>query len=202
MAMAVDERKLPGLYMLWPGHLLSKPPDAALPEGYAVRPYAKGDEGAFKALLALEGWALSEQQWQEYQDRLLPSALFLIFLAGSDTLVASAGAVHNPNPGRYYFPFGGELGSLIVHPEHRRRGLGSAAAALVVRRLLAGGYESIRVGVQGFRLPAIRTYLNLGFVPFLHHQDLFLRWQRICPQIDWPYTPDEWPKTLSDNARH
>jgi mycothiol synthase len=153
-----------------------------------------------QALLAWEGWAMSDRQGQEYRDRLVPNGLFVIFHTGSNVLVASAGAVHNPNPGRYYFPFGGELGELIVHPEHRRRGLGSTASALVVRRLLAAGYESIRVGVQGFRLAAIKTYLRLGFVPFLHHEDLFVRWQRICGQIGWPYTPDEWPKTLRENA--
>jgi mycothiol synthase len=200
MGIEVDERRLPGLYMLWPGQLLATPPRTEVPGGYAVRTYTDGDESAFQALLASEDWAMSDRQWQEYRDRLLPNGLFLIVHTGSNTLVASAGAVHNPNPGRYYFPFGGELGDLIVHPGHRGRGLGHTAAALVVRRLLAAGYESIRVGVQGFRLPAIKTYLKLGFVPFLHHDDLLGRWQRICEQLDWPYTPGEWPKTLGENA--
>jgi mycothiol synthase len=201
MTAAEDERNLPGLYMLWPRHLLSRPPDVDLPSGYAVRPYQDGDEAAYRALLSTDGWSMTDPQWDDYRDRLLPNGLFLIVHAGRGALVATAGAIHNPNPGRYYFPFGGELGMLTVRPDHRGRGLGRAASALAVRRLLAAGYESIRVGVQGFRLPALKTYLKLGFVPFLHHDGLPPRWQRICEQLDWPYTPAQWPRTLRDNAR-
>src|SRR5262245_49923100 len=130
MAMVGDEHQLPGLYMLWPGHLLGKPPPAEVPAGYMMRVWADGNESAVQALLALDGGALSAPQWQAYQDRLLPNGLFVISANETNTLVASVGAVHNPNPGRYYFPFGGELGYLIVHPAHRRRGLGSLVSAL------------------------------------------------------------------------
>jgi mycothiol synthase len=197
--MVMDERELPGLYMLWPGHLLTLPPGAELPKEYTARPYAQGDDDALKSLLAAENWGLNDEQWKGYKDRLLPNGLFVISHTDSNTLVATAGAVHNPSPGRYYFPFGGELALLIVDPEHRGQGLGQTVSALVVQRFLSAGYECIRVGVQGFRLAAVKTYLKLGFVPFLHHEDLPSRWKRICDQIGWPYIPDEWPRTLSDN---
>jgi hypothetical protein len=54
----------------------------------------------------------------------------------------------------------------------------------------AAGYDPIWTGVQGFRLAAIKTYLKTGFIPFLHRDGLLERWQRICEQIGWPYTPD------------
>src|SRR5205085_8041316 len=112
----------------------------------------------------------------------------------------TAGAVHNPNPGRYYFPFGGELGYLIVHPEHRGKRLGYQVSAMVIERFISAGYESIRVCVQGFRLAAIKTYLRLGFVPFLHTEDIRLRWQQICEQIDWPFEPGKWPRSPDDKC--
>jgi mycothiol synthase len=142
---------------------------------------------------------LDEQEWKDYKDRMLPGGLFLIIHSRTGSLAATAGATHNPNPGRYYFPFGGELGYLIVHPVHRGKQLGRAVSALVVQRFISAGYENIRVCVQGFRAPAIKTYLKLGFVPFLYKDDICLRWQRICEQLDWPFEPDKWPRTLNDN---
>ncbi len=192
--MGLDERKLPGLYLLWPAHLSAGPPRADAPAGYAARPYAEGDDEALRRLLEPEGWASTEEAWRDYKDRILPRGLFLIAHADTGDAVATAGAVHNPSPGRYYFPFGGELGNLFVHPGHRGRGLGRLASALVVGRFISAGYESIRVGVQGFRLAAIKTYLRLGFVPFLHAEDLRPRWERICGQLGWPFEPERWPR--------
>ena len=120
--MNLDERELPGLYLLWPEHLLSVPPRADIPAGYVSRPSATGDDAALRRLLKQESWVAADEDWRDYKDRVLPKGLFLILHADTNVLAATAGAVHNPNPGRYYFPFGGELGDLIVHPEHRGRG--------------------------------------------------------------------------------
>jgi GNAT superfamily N-acetyltransferase len=143
-----------------------------------------------------DGWSMSEDQWSDYYDRLLPSGLFLAFHAPSRTVIGTAGAVHNPRGGRYYFPFGGELANLLVHPAHRSHGLGRALCLHIVQRFLTAGYTSIRLGVQGWRLPAVKTYFTTGFVPFLYQPDLAERWERVCHTIDWPYTPHKWPTAL------
>jgi len=192
--VTLDEHDLPGLYLLWPELLLSEPPRAGIPAGYVPRPYTAGDDVAVRRLLESERWVATDEEWQDYKDRVLPNGLFLILHAETNTLAATAGAVHNPNPGRYYFPFGGELGNLIVHPEHRGKGLGYSVSAMVVGRFISAGYESIRVCVQGFRLAAVKTYLRLGFVPFLHTEEVRARWERICGQIDWPFAPERWPR--------
>jgi mycothiol synthase len=67
----------------------------------------------------------------------------------------------------------------MVHPLHRGRELGKIVSTMVVKRFLSAGYSNIRVGVQGFRLPAIRTYLAVGFVPFIYDDQLRARWERI-----------------------
>ena len=111
-------------------------------------------------------------------------------------LVGTAGAIHNPRGGRYHFPFGGEVAYLVIAPPHRGHGLGAVLTAHVIQRLHVAGYEHFWLGVQGFRLPASKPYFKLGFVPFLHQDGLVERWQRICGQIHWGYTPDEWPRHL------
>lgn len=166
-----------------------------IPEGYTVETFANANEGELRALVEQDG-QLTDRQWQEYRDRALPDGLFLLRHRPTGQAVATAGAIHNPGAGRYYFPFGGELGYLMVDTRHRRKGLGRAVTLLVVKRFLAAGYRNIRVGVQGFRLPAIRTYLGGGFVPFLHEPTLADRWRRICKMTDQPFEPQNWPTEL------
>jgi mycothiol synthase len=163
--------------MLWQGSS-DQVQEPFVPDGYELRTYRNSDEDAVIKLLSSDGESMGQREWQRYRDILLPNGLFVV----EDTtggLVATAGAVHNPNPGRYYFPFGGELGYLIVLQSQRRRGLGKAVCQSVVRRMMSAGYESIRVCVQEHRIAAIRTYLSVGFVPFLHSAEVEQRWQRL-----------------------
>ena len=67
---------------------------------------------------------MTDAYWQDYLERVLPHGLFMLWHTTSNAAVATAGAIHNPRGSRYYFPFGGELAYLIVHPEHRGHGLG------------------------------------------------------------------------------
>src|SRR5919202_6332146 len=180
----MNEKLLPALYMVWPKHRLTMAPQVETPGDYLLRPYRADDEELVLALLsAVDGWSIPEEQWRDYQDRLLPKGLYLAFHGPSATLVGTAGAVHNPRGGRYYFPFGGELAYLLVHPAHRSHGLGKVLCAHVVQRFLSAGYDSIHLGVQGWRLPAVKTYLATGFVPFLYQPDAYSRWERICQKI-------------------
>ena len=98
--------------MLWPNRLDVVQVPALLPN-YKLRTYNDGDDRPLLELLESDGEAMDQGAWQEYQDMLLPNGLFGIE-DSEGCLVATAGAVHNPNPDRYYFPFGGELGYLIV----------------------------------------------------------------------------------------
>lgn len=188
-----DESSLPAPYMLWPTAPLAAPRHILLPAGYEFRPYRAGDERSLYPLFEQEGWPMTDTHWQEYLERVLPQGLFILWHTVSNTAIATAGAIHNPRGSRYYFPFGGELAYLIVHPEHCGHGLGMLLSSRVVQHLLSLGYEHIWTGVQGFRLAAIKTYLKVGFVPLLHQDDLPERWQRICMQLEWPYTPERWP---------
>ena len=185
----------PCLYLLWPRRKRHVP-DARVPVGYTLRTYHERDEQGLLNLQGSDGEPMSETEWHLYRDMLLPNGLFLVEAVSSSELVATAGAVHNPNPGRYSFPFGGELGYLIVAREHRRRGPGGAVCAAVIGRFLAAGYENIRVCVQQHRLATVLLYLRLGLVPFLHSAEVATRWQQVCETIGFPYTPDQWPRQL------
>ena len=137
---------------------------------------------------------ITDKAW-EYFDRVLPGGAFVIAHAESGEPAATASAVHNPRAARHYFPFGER--SATSSPAPGTGAGGRAVVSLVVARLLEAGYRHIFVGVQGWRLPAVRCYLSLGFVPLLHSDGLLPRWRRICEQIGWPVRDSEWPKTLA-----
>jgi mycothiol synthase len=194
-ATAIDERQLPAMYMVWPVNRLPAVPVQAVPSGYVVRHGPEVDLKAVRAVIDSDE-PISDQAWESFRDCIVPGGAFLIVEADSGKPVATASASHNPRATRHYFPFGGEIGYVAVDPGHRGKGLGPAVVACAVARLIDAGYWHIFVGVQGWRLPAVKCYLRLGFVPLLHADGLLARWQRICSQIGWAVREHEWPQDL------
>ncbi len=86
-------------------------------------------------------------------------------------------------------PFGGELGDMAVEPlprgAIRKTALSSASRA--TRRLVAAGYREIYLCTDDWRLPAIKTYLNLGYVPLLCTSDMDERWRLVARNLGVPF---------------
>ena len=181
------------LYLLWPRHRLATPPLATCPLRYAPRLYESSDGPAYRALISDAAFAAGPDYLHQTLDAALPAGLIVVVDERTGQLAATACALHNPRGGHYYFPFGGELGNVAVHPDHRRCGLGRFVSAAATARLLSAGYTSIRVGTQDDRLPALKLYLTLGYVPFLYAVEMAERWRMVCEHLGWPYTPDAWP---------
>jgi GNAT superfamily N-acetyltransferase len=58
----------------------------------------------------------------------------------------------------------GQLHWVATHPSHLRRGL-ARAAVLAALQWMRGSCDVAALITQTYRLPAIRLYLELGFVP-------------------------------------
>jgi len=180
----MEQRRLPQLHMIWPQRLLGFVPAYPLPCGYVLRGYRQADEAAYLRLLALagfEGW--TPERLAEIWPRVLPQGLFLAVHQASGELAATAMALHNPTQ---LHPAGGELGWVAAHPEHRGKGLGAAVCAAAVARMLRAGYRRVYLHTDDFRLPAIKTYLRLGFVPFLFEEGMEQRWREVLRRLEWP----------------
>ena len=199
-ATMIDERRLPAMYLVWPIAQLPVAPAAVVSDGYVVRQCLEHDLSALRAVIDSDE-PISDQAWESFRDRIIPGGAFLIVEAGSGRPVATASASHNPRATRYYFPFGGEIGYVSVAPSHRGKGLGRAITTVAVARLIERGYRNIFVGVQGWRLPAVKCYLSLGFVPLLHNEELLPRWRRVCEQIGWVAQEAEWLRSLASCTR-
>jgi len=181
----ICERQPRQLEMIWPAHLLEAKLPVSVASGYALRVARSGDEPAFFRLMALAGFAdWNMEVLKPWLMKILPDGWFVVIHEQSGELVATTMATHNPSD---LHPFGGELGWVAAHPSHTGKGLGLAVCAAVTARFLRAGYRNIYLKTDDFRLPAIKTYLKLGFVPFLEvAADHPGRWQTVCEKLNWP----------------
>lgn len=178
------------LRMVWPKTLLDQPPAVSVPAEYRLRTYRPGDEPNFFHVMSLAGF----ENWDmpkllPWLQKVLPEGWFLVEHEATQQIVATAMAVHNPSQ---YYPFGGELGWVAAHPDHTGLGLGRVVCAAVTARLLRSGYTNIYLNTDEERLPAIKTYLNLGYRPVVITADMPARWEAVCQKLKWPFTPEQW----------
>ena len=171
------------LQMIWPEGLLDSPPAPKVPEDYLLRRYTDADEAGYLELMAragLEGW--DSQQLAQVLPGVIPGGFFVIAHRPTGRIVATAMARHNPTDLHAY---GGELGWVAADPDHKGQGLGLAVCAAVTARLLRAGYRHIYLLTDDFRLPALKTYLNLGYEPLITGEDMVERWEKVYAKINW-----------------
>jgi mycothiol synthase len=154
------------------------PPE--LPEGYRFRSFRLGDEDAWLDLLAaagIGGWG------RDRLDALLAGGDVevpvdgIIFVTHEEAFVATACVLLHPREeGSGYVP---ELALVAVRPRHRVQHLGLQVcrAALMFIRELSHGY--VYLVTEEERLPAIRTFLEVGFEPEPEDDGESERWQRV-----------------------
>ena len=184
----------PAMYMLWP-HGRCAPDVPSLPAAYRLCTIASERLDEARAVVEIDG-SLSDSQWRRFCDSVVPDGLFVVLECASSAWVGCISAVHNPAATRFHFPGGGELGFLVVAPDHRCHGLGAALIAAAVGRLRLGRYRHIFLGVEGWRLPAIRAYLRSGFQPFIHAPGLAERWRAVFAAFGHEPRELEWPTSL------
>ena len=132
--------------------------------GYGLRRFRPGDEEPWLALLQTGEFG----PWDRARlDGMLagaraPMPLDGIFFATKrDHPVGTACTFLRPGEGGEV----AELGWVVVHPSHRGQGLGLQVCRAVLCFARDLGYRYAYLLTEDFRLPAIRTYLKLGFEP-------------------------------------
>lgn len=183
------------LQMILPPAELLNPRPVDIPKGYSLRVYTPellSDYTGLMGLAGFDGW--TAERVDQVLHTVLPDGFFLIIHNEKQTPVATAMATHKPTP---IHPFGGELGWVAGHPEHGGRGLGTAVCAAVAKRYSEAGYTRVYLNTDDWRLPAIKTYLKLGWQPLLFAPDMEERWRAVCAKLGWPFTPDQWPQLAS-----
>ena len=180
----------PQLWMVWRPLKRKRPISLRLARGYCIRTYRPGDEAAFLELMASGDFDPWDRQKLAYNvSKILPQGWFFALQEETKSIVGTAMCLHN-----YYgrTPFVGDVGWLACHPAHRGKGLGYSLTAQVTNRFCDAGYSEIQLHTEYYRLPAIKTYLKLGYIPRMFCPEMYPLWEGICATIKWPFTPNEW----------
>ncbi len=178
------EPSQPQLQMVWPECLLESPPVPRLPDGYGLKCYEQADEDAYTDLMAKAGFMGWDHERVARMVRdCLPDGFFLIVHRDTGRLVATAVSQHSPSE---LHPYGGQLGWVAGDPEHKGKGLGLAVCAAATARFIRAGYRDIYLRTDDFRLPAVKTYLKLGYEPLLFCEGMAERWRAVCEKLRWP----------------
>jgi mycothiol synthase len=173
------------LQMIWPRNYTCVPLEFPLPPGYLLRTWQPGDNQPYIDLMHRSGFTdWGDERLEQTHKLSLPYGIFFIVHQTTDKLVATACSQHNPID---LHPGGGELGWVAADPAHRGKKLGYYVCAAALKRFLRAGFQDIFLRTDDFRLAAIKTYLNLGFRPFLHTPDMSTRWQKLCSQLGVTY---------------
>jgi mycothiol synthase len=161
-------------------------PERALPDGYSCRSFLPGDEAAWESIIGASfGWPDSAGKFDAIMRRdpaFRPKRV--LFLCHGDLPVATASAWHRDG----YGPHTGYLHYVGVRPERQGVRLGLHVSVACLRVMAGGGRSAAVLQTDDFRLPAIKTYLRLGFVPLLVHENQRRRWRDVRAAID----PKHW----------
>ena len=182
----------PQLLMRWPSSKLSDRVEPNTCDDYTVRGYHEGDESSFLELVGFGDFDPWDDEKLRYNlGQTIPGGFFLATENSTGRPVATILCLHNYS-GR--IPFCGEIGWTVCHPEHRGKSLGYSIGAHATNRFLDAGYSDIRLRTEYYRLAAIKTYLQLGYVPILDCDETVPMWRDICESLSWEFTPDDFPR--------
>jgi len=162
-------------------------PQCPLPAGYRMRLFRPGDRETWLAVeQASEVFiSIAGQTFDDNFGHDLPAmekrSFFLVAPDGSDVGTITAWYDRNYRG----LPWG-RIHWVAIRPEHRGKGLSKAIMAVAMNRLWSLGHRRAVLGTQTPRLPAIRTYLNFGFVPDMRTKDAQRAWSLVARHISHP----------------
>jgi len=171
---------LPQLRMRHP--LIALPARRELPEGYRLRVATREDaEGIANVLESAfnEPWN-SERVFADLLDD--PGVPLTFVIERDGVIVATASYQEKEEPD----PSAGWLHWVGVHPDSRGLRLGEIVSHEVISEATSRRRSCVLLTTDDFRVPAIRTYLRLGFEPDNCHENHEGRWIAILQALPSP----------------
>ena len=165
--------ELPQLFMRLPSLALSYPTNDPTEEA------TPGDATAIAAVLSQafdEPWDAERVRHELGPDGGVDVSYVV---KENGVVVAVASARHLPD----HYPGVGYLHYVGADAAKAGRGLGGFVSLAVLKHFRDEGLEAAVLETDDFRLPAIRTYLKIGFVPEYRHEQDQARWSKIFPLV-------------------
>lgn len=177
----MSEQLQPQLVMLRPR--LDDLPPLELPDGASLRTFVEGDELHWRRIIrASFGW---EWTADDFARRMRGQPPFrperVLFVCWHGEPVGTATVWRQDHWGDH----SAVLHMVGVLPEATGRRLGRLVSLACLHRMRDEGFRQATLQTDDFRLPAVRTYLNLGFRPLLVHDNQRERWPSVLRQVGY-----------------
>jgi len=176
MEVIMSQQTQPQLKMVKPS--IEELPELSVPSGYTIRHYREGDAYHWDHIIN-ESFRhdFNFEKFMRGKPAFMPERIF--FLCHQDIPVATASAWHRPEIG----PKAGSLHMVGILKSHSGHGLGYFICLAALYQMKNEGRTRAVLSTDDFRIPAIKTYLKLGFVPILTHESHEQRWNIILKKI-------------------
>ena len=169
------------LELVFPKSKINNYIEYQLDEDYTIVNYNKKYNNELCLLYTKSGFDFnSVTKLNEALYLCVPNGFKLVLHNKSNKIVAAFMARHLSD--KNYF-FGGRLDWLVVHESHRGNKLGYIVTVLCVNRLIEIGYKKIYVTTDEFRLAAVKTFLNVGFVPNYYSSQIKIKWEKVFNKL-------------------
>lgn len=153
-------------------------PERFLPDGFRLRSIQDAEVARYSALRVSVGFtAWDMQHLLSFRNKVLPNGLLLIEEVATGLFAASAAAETTDIASLAQL---GVIGWVMTHPDFQGRHLGRAVSVAAMHRLYEDGYRTFFLLTDDFRIPAMKTYLALGWKPWLYEEDMEARWRTIA----------------------
>ncbi len=190
-----EPEHIPQLRMMRPN--LRDLPPLDLPAGYALRHFRPGDEpGVTETFIEAFNEPSMHASWAIINNNgFQPQRSFLIEHDGQ--IVSSASMLYDPD-----LPDAHRTGTAFLHwvaarPGHAGKRIGYWTCLAVLHRMLWEGYVRAGLGTDLGRYAAIKTYLNLGFIPQLVAERQRQDWRDVFNEMETPELADRFAQQLA-----
>lgn len=167
---------------------LNRLPALEIPEHYEVRTYRNGDDVHWANVI---GASFGRQRTAADARRTImdcpvfdPKGLYFATYQGQPVATACA---WKKSPDETEI---GYIHMVGVVPEHEGHRLGKWVSLCVLLYFQERGFKCAILDTDDFRLPAVKTYLNLDFLPVYVDTDQPDRWRQIFEKLRLPSMPD------------
>ena len=158
-------------------------PEMQVPEGCELRTYMPGDEAPWAEIMntGIGEWTPEKCREQLIsKPQFLPDGLF--FVTFQDKPVGSACAWRS-SPEEWEK---GYLHMVCVLPEHRGKQVGHLVTLAALHYFRDHGFKEVWLSTDDDRIPAIKSYLRLGFEPHYEDESHRERWKAVLDKITTP----------------
>ena len=152
------------------------------PDGYHIRTYQKGDEVHWARIMDIafvdQGRTAEDTYANVINQRNFDPNGFC-FVIYQDLPIGTACAWKRCHRGKQI----GYIDMLAVLPEHTGHKLGKSLTLFLLHYFKAQQMVYVMLDTDDFRLPAIKNYLNLGFVPTYVRENHVTRWRNVFKKL-------------------